>query len=49
MGLIPPSEVPNFKIPIKSGVTYPQKGSNGLIEADSIAEMSLSDLLSNPS
>ena len=49
MGLIPPSEVPNFKIPIKSGVTYPQKGSNGLIEADSIAEVSLSDILSNPS
>ena len=49
MGLIPPSEVPNFKIPIKSGSSYPQKGSYGLIEAESIAEISLSDILSNPS
>tara|TARA_B100001971_G_scaffold114800_1_gene105660 strand:- start:53 stop:1417 length:1365 start_codon:yes stop_codon:yes gene_type:complete len=49
MGLIPASDVPNFKIPITSGDTYSTKGADGLITADNITEISLTDILSNPS
>ena len=49
MGLIPASDVPNFKIPIKSGDTYSTLGADGLITADNITEISLTDILSNPS
>ena len=49
MGLIPASDVPNFKIPITSGDTYSTRGTDGLFTADSIAEISLTDILSNPS
>ena len=48
MGLIPASDVPDFKIPIKSGSDYPKLGQDGLIEADNIIHVSLSDILSNP-
>ena len=34
MGLIPASEVPKFKIPLKNGTNYPTKGSDGLMEAE---------------
>ena len=49
MGLIPASDVPNFKIPITSGDTYSTLGADGLITADNITEISLTDILSNPS
>ena len=49
MGLIPASDVPNFKIPITSGDTYSKLGADGLITADNITEISLTDILSNPS